>query len=244
MGIFHSILAIGIFVLALPSAAQAAGCGDIKPFATKIVVQAELPEPVYELKISSLEINHTRESAKMKESWLKKNGMQKVWNSSEMETLGYAEGAAGLVSGYKLDVKKYDKYGVYYCVYVEEVELSMMFRTKIVIPSDFKRGGCRFNTVHEHEYRHYMANRDTVDQFIKRLQHDLPVMISTMENAQPYVEGKDVQQTIDNFKASIADAVEVYIMQGMADELARKNGLIDTPEEYASSGPKMAACQN
>ena len=40
----------------------------------------------------------------------------------------------------------------------------------------------------------------------------------------------------------IADAIEVYINEGMTAEMRKRNGAIDTPEEYAASGPIMKAC--
>lgn len=118
----------------------------------------------------------------------------------------------------------------------------MMFRTRIVIPNNFKKGGCRFNTILEHELRHYNTNRTVAEEFVKKLYRDMPTIISEIENMQPYVIGAKVPETVETLKARIQDAIEVYLFEGMTRELSKRNGLIDTPEEYASSGPKLQAC--
>ncbi len=223
----------------LPASAIAAGsCGAAKPAPTKITIDLSLPKPHYDLDLSIREINKNHSA----DDWIARNGMQKVWKSSEMTTLGYAEGAMGIAMSAHADLKPYDRYGVYYCPYIRDLDLSMIFRTRIVIPNNFKNGGCRFNTVHEHEYRHYMANREVAEKFVKRLYKDLPVIIGEIENRQPYIEGKDVPAAIEMMRAGITDAIESYIFQAIAIEAARRNNLIDTPEEYASAAPKMAAC--
>lgn len=225
------------------SQVMAAGgtCAGKKPFKTQISVSVELPPPLYDLKRSLSEINKKNDAA---DEWLVRNGMQKVWKSADMTMLGYAEGGAGMAAGFGLDAKRHDKYGVYYCLYVKHVDLSMIFRTKIVIPKNFKNGGCRFNEVHQHEYRHYEANREVVEKFTKKLEADLPFIISEMERTWPYVDGSNAMSTIEALKGSMKDAIEAYIMQGMSEELRRRNNLIDTPEEYASMGPKMQACKD
>lgn len=228
-------------LLAAPFQAEAAGCATTRPFNTKISIDLKLPEPVYDLKRDIADINKSDSSF---DGWLRKNGMRKVWRSSSMRTLGYAEGGAGVVTSMSFQVWPYEGEGVYYCPYIKSVELSMMFRTRIVIPKNFKKGGCRFNTVHEHELRHYQTNRDTAREFVKKLYRDLPVIIKEIETRQPYVSGEKVQQTLDLYKASLKSAIELYMIEGMGKALEKRNGLIDSPEEYASAGPKMRACKD
>lgn len=232
-----------IMVLA-STQAMAAGktCATKKPFQTVYKISAELPEPLYDLKSSLRDINKDKNF----DDWITRNSMQKVWKSSDMSALGYAEGAAGLVTGFVIDVQKLDRYGVYYCLYIKHVEISMMFRTKIVIPRNFKKGGCRFNTVHEHEHRHYVANRETAQKFMDQLKNDLPTIVHHIENADPYLGGKNFSPhaTVERIKGDLKSIIEVYVMEGMAKELRDRNNLIDTPEEYAAAGPKMQACKD
>lgn len=161
-----------------------------------------------------------------------------------MTKLGYADGGAALVSGLGMMARYYDRYGVYYCIYISKLELAMMFRTRIVIPKEFKNGGCRFNMIHEHEYRHYQANRDVTEEFVKRLYKDLPVIIADIENRQPYVQKSEVPQAFKRLQENIKLAIESYIIESMREEMKRRNSLIDTPEEYASTGPKLRACKD
>ncbi len=216
-------------------------CKDLKGAPVQIDVQLELPKPVYDLHQSLKDINQDRSSI---DDWLKRSGMQKVWRSQEMAKLGYAEGGMAMVSGVQMMARHYDRYGVYYCPYVTKVDLAMMFRTRIVIPKNFKNGGCRFNLIHEHELRHYQVNHDTAKKFVDRLNNDLSVIVSEIENRQPYVPKGEVPAAFERMKTEIKSAVEVYVLQSMREEMARQNMLIDTPEEYASSGPKLKACKD
>jgi hypothetical protein len=224
----------------LPIAADAAGCADYKPAPTVINIELELPEPVYDLSRTIKEIN----KGKSADDWLEKNGMQKIWKSSDMVMLGYAEGGMAMMTSSRYKATNYDKYGVYYCPYVTHLDLAMIFRTRIVIPKEFPNGGCRFNAVNTHEYKHYKANRDVAEQFVRRLYKDLPVIIREIENRQPYVEGKDMNKTVELMKHGLRDAVESYIMMSMMEEGDRRNSMIDTPEEYAAAGPIMKACKD
>lgn len=216
-------------------------CADRRPTPLAINIELELPDPVYDFHQSYAEIN--RDTSSMDE-WMARNGMQKVWKSKELSKLGYADGGTAIMSSMYMTARHFDQYGVYYCTYIASVDVAMMMRTRIVIPKNFKKGGCRFNLIHEHEYRHYQTNRTVTEEFVKRLYKDLPVIIADIENRQPYVQKSEVPKAFERLKASIASAIDVYIVESMRAELTRKNDLIDTPEEYASSGPKMKACKD
>ena len=235
------ILCFGLPSLAHAQEKKGMYCKDLKPGGVKIDVQLELPKPMYDLKKDLKEINADRSGI---DDWLTRNGMQKVWRSKEMSTLGYAEGGTAMVSGVEMMAQNYDPYGVYYCPYVTKVHLAMMFRTRIVIPKNFKNGGCRFNLIHEHELRHYQVNRDVAKKFVDRLNNDLTVIVSEIENRQPYVQRGEVPKAFERMKAEIRSAIEIYVIESMRDEMARQNGMIDTPEEYASGSVKIRACKD
>lgn len=216
-------------------------CSDRRPAPIGINIELELPDPYYDFKKSIDDINIDRSGL---DEWIVRNGMQQVWQSKEMTRLGYAAGGMATMSSMHLTAKHYDRYGVYYCTYVSKIDIAMMFRTMIVIPKNFKRNGCRFNHVHEHELLHYQTNRDVVRKFVERLYRDLPVIIAHIENSQPYVPKAEVQNAFKRLQENIKFAVESYILDSMRIELDRQNALIDTPEEYASSGEKLRACKD
>ena len=57
------------------------------------------------------------------------------------------------------------------------------------------------NAVHVHEYRHYGQPR--CGRGIRPPPHkDLPVIIREIETRQPYVEGKDMNQTVEAMKVA------------------------------------------
>lgn len=95
MGILRLLMAISFFcLLSLPAASLAAGCADYKPAPTVINIELELPDPVYDLSRTIKEINKGQNS----DDWLEKNGMQKIWKSSDMMMLGYAEGGMAMMT--------------------------------------------------------------------------------------------------------------------------------------------------
>jgi hypothetical protein len=236
------LAAILVLVFTLPAyAAETEFCHQIKPAPTTINVNLELPKPYYDLKQSIQDINKDNSD---NEEWLKKNGMQKVWRSEDMTKLGYAEGGAAMMVSVQLQVKNYDMYGVYYCPFVTHIDVAMIFRTRIVIPKEIKKGGCRFKTVLEHELLHYQANGEVAIEFVEKLERDLPIIVAETEKMQPYVLGADVKKRVEDIKASLKDAIEVYVIKGMSDEMERRNSLIDTPAEYAAAGDKILACRN
>jgi hypothetical protein len=216
-------------------------CAERRPTPLAINLELELPDAVYNLHESLSDINRDNSGL---DDWITRNGMQKVWKSKEMSKLGYAEGGTAVMSSLYMMARHYDQYGVYYCTYIASVDVAMMMRTRIVIPNNFKKGGCRFNLIHEHEYRHYQTNRAVADEFVKRLYKDLPVIIADIEGRQPYVQKSEVPKAYERLKTSVASAIELYIVESMRAELTRRNDLIDTPAEYASSGPKMKACKD
>lgn len=216
-------------------------CSDRRPAPVGINIELELPDPHYDFQKSIKEINVDRSGL---DEWIVRNGMQQVWKSKEMTKLGYAAGGMAMLSSMGVIARHYDRYGVYYCTYVSNIDIAMMFRTLVVIPKNFKRGGCRFNLIHEHELLHYQTNRDVVRKFVERLYRDLPVIIADIENRQPYVQKSEVQNAFKRLQESIKFAVESYILDSMRAELDRKHALIDTPEEYASSSAKLRACKD
>ena len=114
MGTLRLLTAISFLCLLQPASALAAGCADYKPAPTVINIELELPDPVYDLSRTIKEINKGQNS----DDWLEKNGMQKIWKSSDMMMLGYAEGGMAMMTSSRYKATNYDKYGVYYCPYV------------------------------------------------------------------------------------------------------------------------------
>ncbi len=223
-----------------PAHAKALGCAALKDFATRISVNVELPNVVYDFSKSRREINRNQHA--QHEEWLKKNNMQAIWRASEMETLGYAAGGWGLSSGFRASAKAYDQFATYVCPYVMEVDLDMMYRTIINIPKDFPRNGCTFNLILEHERRHHATNAAIVKTYTGRLKDDLKVIVREIESSQPYVPRQNLQAAYAAMEQALKDALDIYLTQAIAIEMKKRNGVIDSPKEYMQTGALIDKC--
>ena len=235
------ILIIAILFPRLANATDAAGCAAYKPAKTRININFLLPDPIYDFQrdIASLNKDH-----KQHEEWLAANNMQSVWKSSDMETEGRAETGLGMVSKAAFIGKAYDTYGTYYCPYVTEINIELMLRTIIVIPTKFPQGGCKHALILEHELKHHKTNTDVATEYRQKLERDLLVIVDMMENTEPYVKRQNVDAAMERLKTGLKDAIEIYLTDAMMTELARRNGLVDSPQEYMEGSVKLAQCPN
>jgi hypothetical protein len=231
-------------ILFLPQPSHAGkyrACAGAKDFRTALKIDLAIPEPHFDFSKSRKQMNGDGEKEAHKE-WLKKNGMQTVWSADRMETLGLAAGGWGLISQFRSVAKPYDSYGTAYCPYFRVIELNMIYRTIISIPRNFKKGGCVFNIVMEHEMRHHATNVAVAREVVARLQKDLPTIIAEIETSGSYVPRHQVDSRFRYLQASLEDAIDIYVQESMKAEMRRRNDLIDTPAEYERSSRKIEKC--
>jgi len=207
-------------------------------FSTSLVLNPEIAPP-YILHDKSLqEINAETEATK--KEWLQKNGMQEVWSSNELQTLGYAMGGLAAVTKIKMLSTPYDRYGTYYCPLFKDIEIDIIYRTLIRIPKEIPKGSCVYNHILQHEMRHHRANGDSFARYMTQLRKDLPRMASYFENT--LVKRAAVQQKFQSMKSAIDDAVQLYIRDYVLVEAKKINEGIDSPQSYAAEAKKMEAC--
>lgn len=232
---------IAVLLLPAPSyAAKYRACAGVKDFKTALKLDLAIPGPYFDFSQSRKQLNSDRKEAH--EEWLKKNGMQTVWSADRMETMGLASGGWGLVSQYRAVAKPYDSYGTAYCPYFSVIELNMMYRTIISIPKDFKKGGCVFNIIMEHEMRHHETNMAVAREVVARLEKDLPTIIAEIETSGSYVPRNRVDARFQFLQDSLEGAIDIYLQENMKAEMRRRNEKIDSPEEYERSSREVDRC--
>lgn len=219
--------------------AEPSACEKIKPRPSVININLETPDPYYDLDRSLAYLNS--DGGKGAEEWLKKNNMQNIWSSKHMTTAGRAAGGWGAYYQYRMDAQPVDSYWAYGCLFIEEINVEMMFRTIIQIPVEYPEGSCEFNFINEHELKHFQVNRDVAQKTAERLRKDMPEIIRILE--QQHIGSDQLKVKAEEFKAGIKEMVDVYFQQVMAEEMERLNGLVDSPEEYAKSGELMDYCR-
>ncbi len=218
--------------------AEPSACAQKKPYVSQININLETPEPHYDLTKTLAFLNS--DGGKSSKEWLKKNEMEGIWSSKHMQTAGQAAGGWAAYYSYNLDAEPLDDYWAYGCLYIKELTIDMMFRTIIMIPTEYPKGSCEFNLIQPHEVRHYEVNKQVALKMAARLKKDLPEIIAHLE-AQ-HVGSDKLKTRAQEVKQGIKEMVDVYFKQVMREEMARMNGLVDTPEEYAQFGKNMRVC--
>jgi hypothetical protein len=213
-------------------------CSEIKPFRTKINITYETVPPVYDLSLTTEQLN--RDSKEVTEQWLRRNSMEVLWTSDDLQTAGLASGAWALAGNHRLRSKKVDWMGAYHCAFFEEVNIAVFYRTIIYIPKDYPQGTCKFNAVHRHELRHHDTNQAMVDKYVMKLDEDIRKMIPYMEGE--YVGSDKIQERFDDMKEGMSDAIKVYLYEAMVEETKHLNAEIDTPQEYENTGKLFHYC--
>ena len=90
--------------------------------------------------------------------------------------------------------------------------------------------------------RHHATNAAVAQEVVARLKRDLPTIIAEIETSGSYVSRNLVDARFQYLRASLEDAINVYVQQSMTAEMRRRNDLIDSPEEYKRSSRAMDEC--
>ena len=218
----------------------ASGCSPKdRRYPIKLSLNYEIADP-YILQDQTFEqINAETEETRQK--WLEDNGLQEVWSTKRLDTLGYA--SAGMAANYITSAyaRSY-AYRSYYCAYYKHIEVNIIYRTLIRIPKEFRKGGCVYNAVLDHELRHDKANADSFRKYMVQLEKDLPKMAMFYERTP--IRPRDVNRRFEAMRGSIKEAIDLYIDDFVLPAADKINREIDSPESYAKDGKKIDACRN
>jgi hypothetical protein len=154
--------------------------------------------------------------------------------------MGYAQGGMASMFRSRLLAKPYDSFGTYYCPYFQGLEINVIYRTLIRMPSDMA-SQCEHDIVMAHEMRHHKANLDSFALYMKQLEKDLPHMVAYYERTP--IKRSLVDAQFESMKVAIEDAVKLYIREYAVKEAAKINDQIDSPESYAEDAKKIEACR-
>ena len=124
------------------------------------------------------------------------------------------------------------------CLIFKSVGVRVTYQTNMTIAQDFEEGSCVYNAVLKHQMKHHEANEKIVDTVVKKLEADLPAILSGLEHN--YVSYKYTKGTYAKMKTGLMEELERY--QNDIDGLIKEYGaFIDTPEalkELAESCPE------
>lgn len=201
-------------------------CAKNKPFNTRINVHLEIPEVKYNHKLSAKKL--TKDQQSVIDEWKNENE-DHVWSSKELYVKGLARGGMGVRTRSRFLGKAYDRYGMYYCPFVKELNIEVFYATQIFVAKELKKGTCDFNVTLEHEVRHHETNVAAVEDVLIKLKKELPQIIAYMERR--YVPRSEMEKGFESLSSGLSDAIEVY-GEYMYKEIDKRNKPIDSPENY------------
>lgn len=202
------------------------GCQKNKPFNTKININLEIPDTTYNHKLSVKKL--TKNDEKHMAEWKNAN-VDHVWASQELFVLGQARGAMGVQTRSRFMGKAYDRYGIYFCPYVRELNIDVFYHTQIFVGSELKKGTCQFDLTLDHEVWHHETNVRAVQDVLAKLKKELPQIIAYMERR--YVPRSEMEKGFESLSVGLSDAIEIY-GDHMYKEVQKRNTPIDSPENY------------
>jgi hypothetical protein len=201
-------------------------CAKNKPFNTKINIHLEIPDAKYNHKISVKKL--TTDQEKLMAEWKNENE-DHVWASQELFVYGLARGGMGVRTNSKFLGRAYDRYGMYYCPFVKEINIDVFYHTQIFVASELKKGTCQFDLTLDHELWHHETNVKAVEDTLIKLKKELPQIIAYMERR--YVPRTEMEKGFNSLSEGLSDAIEIY-GEHMYKEIQKRNAPIDSPENY------------
>ena len=238
------LLSFVLSVLSTPAAHAARACNELRKPPIKVTVNLTVEDTKYDFNKTSRELTESRREQIVE--WLQKHGVKSVGWARHMGQLmkvyGVASGGYDGQYAYRMQAQHVDRYGVYYCPYLQHIHIELVYKTVIFIPEDIKQGSCEFKEIMKHEWKHHTANLIAVKKYAKRLEQDLPLMARHIENRIGYVDRSQVDRKFKEIEQAVEDAVDIYMETLYADSY-RRNENIDTPQEYLRVERAIEACE-
>jgi hypothetical protein len=228
---FLLFFVLQIAFLAFVSPSYANICNELKRNQTHINFEYVIDQPKYDFSNSKKDL--TKNQQLRTEGWLKERKLDPLWATAYTEVAGLASGGWKLKWDFKLRPLRVDQYGTKVCLYFEEINLDILYRTIIYIPKNYPVTGCSFEVVKKHELEHHIINGMAVEQYITQLERDMQKIAVTLEGKGYVASDKaSVERRAQELKQGVQDAVDVYIKKAMIEKMQHNNAKIDTQEEY------------
>ncbi len=231
------LLILGVALAGAP--ALAVTCGDLKDFETTVNITLDITEPTSDLTKSRRHLIVHPKSAS--EYWIKKNHLDMLWHIDDMKISGVI--SVGWNAAYKNSVKSIlvDRINSVHCVYFEDVNIELSFRTMIFAPKEFySEDGCAFKVIKPHVLKHHEISLQAIEKYTDKLRNDIQEIIAMTES--DYVGNRVVKLEVSAMTKRLEEVVKIYIEESVANEMARTAPYIDTPEEYDAGKNALQRC--
>ena len=221
---------------ALILASGATTCGAEKDFRTYVNLVRTMPDVVYDTTRTKKYL--TENHQQIIDNWKSKHE-DHVWASEELHIGGLARGGIGVSAQVKMRGEHLDRYGIYWCPYVERVDIEIFYATTIFIPKETMKNACEVALVNKHELGHHEINLGVVNKYAAKLRKDLNYMVAYLE--KDYVKRHELKKRFREVQTGLSDAIEVYGAY-MRQDMEKLNGHHDRPEEYERMARETLKC--
>ena len=203
-------------------------CTAIKPYETKVNINMLQMDPVYDWTKSEGEI--LRNMEKYLPRWLRENAIRLLWQANDLEVGGTAFGGWGIAPEYKFDNLAVDRYGVYYCPIVKEINVDILYRSLVFVPTDVKQDECLFQVIVDHIGGHETIARSVLDAYTAKMKTDLVTLSREMEASAGYMKRKEIADALATMKDGLNQTIMVFFSEAIQKEILRRGLAFDSKE--------------
>jgi hypothetical protein len=117
-----------------------------------------------------------------------------------------------------------------YCLWPDSVDITLAYQAQVYIAKNYAPSSCRYAVTLQHEMRHVQTDEDVLKQFLPDLKKAAEDRAGKLETKGPFNESqRDQMQTL--VTETLKDGI-TRDLQRVEAEQAKRQALIDTPEEY------------
>ena len=148
-------------------------------------------------------------------------------NSVVQHTLGLMSGSIGLSAKSEIG---FIRKGKKQCLYFKEIQVNIHVSPTIYIANDYKRNGCMYKEIKEHELKHVKVDRKVINKYSNKVGHKILEIIDEMP-VVGVIHKKDSEIAAERMRNYVKEKI-LYINNQMLDERKRRQNMVDSLEEY------------
>jgi len=149
---------------------------------------------------------------------------------TQSHTNGFASAAIRVGLDIKIDHKELQPYNAY-CIWYEEITLTIEIEPEIVIASEIASDECKFAAVNEHELKHVNVDREVVNKYARTMGQKLFDGLSQRGFIAGPVSKDNAQNTYTRMQQTVFQLIELE-KKKLQIERAERQQAVDSLEEY------------
>ena len=219
-------------------------CAKLSKNPLKIYYDVDIAQPVVDHSMTSAQLTQKRKGSI--NEWNKNNQMQ---SGGLLESLfGSTQSVGGMTTvkhnlglKYKTHGRSLGKYGDLKCPVFSYVDLNLKYHGTIFIPREYKKDGCAYNAIFNHEMEHYVIGAENLHKLSKTVRKNLPALTDKLSQDMGVVGRTQLTGAREMMADNLYEIIR-GVFQETKQKTAKESAAIDTPEEYADVQAQLDAC--